>query len=193
MEMEKQKQQDDGSLELYDWLQCIVIALVAGILLFIFVARVITVDGDSMYPTLYNTDKIVTTDLFYTPKNGDIVVFQTDTFGDTPLVKRIIATEGQTVDIDFEEGIVYVDDVALDEPYTNSLTTVHEDFTEKVTVPEGCVFVLGDNRDASEDSRSDRIGFVDERCIIGKVVVIGIPGKDDNNVREWKRIGSPYT
>jgi len=193
MEPEKKEKQDkEAAFELYDWLQCIVIAIVVGILCFIFVARVITVEGDSMYPTLHNTDLIITSDLFYEPKNGDVIVFQTDSYGPSPLVKRVIATEGQTVDIDFDKGIVYVDGVALEEEYTNSPTTVHENFEGEVTVPKGCVFVLGDNRNASEDSRSDRIGFVDKRCIIGKVLVIAIPGADESDPREWGRIGSPY-
>ena len=92
-----------------------------------------------------------------------------------PIVKRVIATEGQTVDIDFEEGVVYVDGVALDEPYVNSTTNERENFTEPVTVPEGCVFVMGDNRNRSTDSRSAAIGCVDTRYIIGKAPSSGIP------------------
>ena len=87
-----------------------------------------------------------------------------------PIVKRVIALEGQTVDIDFDAGIVYVDGSPLQEDYVNSLTLEPEDFTEPVTVPEGCIFVMGDNRNRSADSRSARLGCVDTRCIIGKAL-----------------------
>jgi len=181
----------DGKLELYDWIQSVVFALVIGILVFIFIGRVVTVDGSSMYPTLHNADKIITSDLFYTPKNGDIVVFQTDVYGADALVKRVIATAGQTVDIDFDRGVVTVDGEALDEPYVNELTYTRESFSGPLTVPEGYLFVMGDNRNASEDSRSDRVGLVDTRCVIGKVLFIALPGKDAGG-RDLGRIGSPY-
>lgn len=182
---------DDTKLELYDWVQCIVSALVVGILIFIFVARVVSVDGSSMYPTLYDTDKLITSNLFYTPKQGDVIVFQTDSYGKEPLVKRVIAVGGQTVDIDFDAGVVYVDGEALDEPYVNVPTYEREDFPGEVTVPAGCLFVMGDNRNASTDSRSDMVGFVDERCIIGKVLLIVFPGQTAEG-RTWSRIGSVY-
>ncbi len=183
------KKKSEEKLELYDWVQCIVVALVAGIMFFIFCARIVKVEGHSMVPTLQDGDKIVTTKLFYTPKAGDIVVVQTNTFGPKPIVKRIIATGGQTVNIDFDEGIVYVDGVALDEPYTNDLTYKREDFTGEVTVPEGCLFLMGDNRNNSTDSRSNDIGMVDERCIIGKVCFVAIPMSEDGRSLEWSRIG----
>ena len=91
-------------MELYDWLQCIVAAILCGILIFVFVGRVIGVDGTSMMQTLQHEDKVVMTDLFYTPSYGDIVVVKTEAFGETPLVKRVIATAGQTIDIDFVTG-----------------------------------------------------------------------------------------
>ena len=186
------KKDDDSRLELYDWVQCIVTALIAGILIFVFIGRVITVDGSSMFPTLVDTDKIITTNLFYDPQPGDVIVFQTDTFGPRPLVKRVIATEGQTVDIDFDSGVVYVDGVARDEPFVNEPTHQPEDFDGPVTVPEGCLFVMGDNRNASEDSRSHRVGFVDENCIIGKVIFVLFPGETEVTKRDFGRIGSPY-
>ena len=198
---DKNKKPDQGrGMELYDWLQCIVAALVCGILIFMFIARSISVVGSSMYPTLIGGsspidkkgDRIITSNLFYTPKNGDIIVFQTASYSDEPLVKRVIATAGQTVDIDFEEGVVYVDGEALDEPYTASPTFLREDFAGEVTVPEGCVFVMGDNRNHSTDSRTASIGMVDRRCIIGKVLFIIIPGENETDAREWKRIGSVY-
>lgn len=181
----------DTKLELYDWVQCIVSALVVGILIFIFVARVVSVEGSSMYPTLCDTDKLITSNLFYTPKQGDVIVFQTDSYGKEPLVKRVIAVGGQTVDIDFESGTVYVDGKALDEPYVNEPTYEREDFSGEITVPEGCIFVLGDNRNHSTDSRCKDVGFVDERCIIGKVLFIVFPARTEEG-RTWNRIGSVY-
>ena len=146
-----------------------------------------------MVPTLHNHDMVLTSNLFYTPKYGDIVVFQTDSYSKTePLIKRVIATEGQTIDIDFNSGTVYVDGKALDEGYVNTPTNVSEDFTGPVTVPQGCVFVMGDNRNSSLDSRDNRVGMVDRRCLIGRVYFIIIPGADENEARDWSRIGSVY-
>lgn len=185
------EQKSSAKLELYDWVQCIVAALVVGIFIFIFIARIVSVDGSSMYPTLHDADKMITSNLFYTPKQGDIVVFQTDSYGSEPLVKRVIATGGQTVDIDFNAGIVYVDGEALEEPYVNAPTIEREDFQGEVLIPEGYLFVMGDNRNASTDSRSNMVGLVDERCVIGKVLLIIVPGNSGEG-REWSRIGSVY-
>ncbi len=157
--------------DLFDWLQCIVTALVACVLIFVFIGRTIGVVGSSMVPTLEQGDRLIISKLFYTPQQGDIVVLQKDSFADYPLIKRVIATEGQTVDIDFDAGVVYVDGVALDEPYTAEPTVVREDFDEPVTVPEGCIFVMGDNRNRSTDSRTDSIGCVNTRLIMGKALL----------------------
>ena len=157
--------------DLFDWLQCIVTALVACVLIFVFIGRTIGVVGSSMVPTLEQGDRLIISKLFYTPQQGDIVVLQKDSFADYPLIKRVIATEGQTVDIDFDAGVDYVDGVALDEPYTAEPTVVREDFDEPVTVPEGCIFVMGDNRNRSTDSRTDSIGCVDTRLIMGKALL----------------------
>lgn len=186
---------DDGRMELYDWVQCIVTALVAGVLVFLFIGRVIGVIGPSMMQTLQQGDRIITSNLFYTPKAGDIVVVKKASFGDEPIVKRVIATGGQTVDIDFEAGVVYVDGTALDEPYTNTPTTLQEDFDGPVTVPEGCLFLMGDNRNSSTDSRSASIGMVDRRCVIGKVLFVLIPGTGltGTDARDWSRFGSVYS
>jgi len=183
---------DGARLELYDWVQCIVAALVIGILIFMFVARVVSVDGSSMYPTLCDRDKIITSDLFYTPKDGDVIVLQTDTYGKDPLVKRIIATGGETVNIDFTAGVVYVNGEALDEPYVNALTHEQEDFSGPLTVPEGYLFVMGDNRNASTDSRSRMVGLVDARCVIGKVFLVLIPSEGTARASRLSRIGSIY-
>lgn len=164
--------------DIYDWLQCIVMAIVICVLFFSFIVRLVDVVGSSMYPTLENGDKILVSNLFYTPKQGDIVVFRKDEYREEPLVKRIIAVEGQTVDIDFDRGIVYVDGEPIDEPYIAEPTTESIDFVGPITVDEGCVFVMGDNRNASTDSRTTEIGMVDERCIMGKVYFTVFPLKN---------------
>ena len=156
--------------DIYDWLQCIVMAIVICVLFFSFIVRLVDVVGSSMYPTLENGDKILVSNLFYTPKQGDIVVFRKDEYREEPLVKRIIAVEGQTVDIDFERGIVYVDGEPLDEPYIAEPATDPENFIGPVEVPEGCIFVMGDNRNGSWDSRDEKVGAIDVRYVIGKVI-----------------------
>lgn len=168
--------------EVYDWIQCIVVAIIVCVLLFSFCLRLVDVVGESMLPTLEAGDKIIVSDLFYKPKQGDIIVFRKDEYRDQPLVKRVIAVENQTVDIDFERGIVYVDGEPLDEPYIAEPTTERQDFNGRVTVPEGCVFVMGDNRNHSTDSRYSTIGMVDERCIIGKVYITLFPLKNFGSV-----------
>jgi signal peptidase I len=157
--------------EVYDWVSCIVAALLICVTVFVFFARVVGVIGSSMVPTLHDTDKVIISDLFYKPEYGDIVVLRKETFDEKPIVKRVIATEGQTVNIDFERGIVYVDGEALEENYINDLTHNAIDFEGEITVPEGQVFVMGDNRNRSTDSRDDRIGCVDTRYIMGKVLL----------------------
>ena len=102
--------------EVYEWIQCLVFALIFCVILFVFFFRLVDVVGDSMNPTLENADKMVVSDLFYKPKQGDIVIFRKDEYKPEALVKRVIATEGQTVEIDFNKGRVYVDGVILDEP-----------------------------------------------------------------------------
>ena len=122
---------------------------------------------------------------------GDIVILRKASFRDgKPIVKRVIATEGQTVDIDFEAGIVYVDGEALEEDYTRESTRTPEGLDFPITVPEGHLFVLGDNRNNSSDSRHPDLGAVDTRYIIGRALVLAFPGKTaEQDRREWSRIG----
>lgn len=169
--------------EVYDWIQCIIFALVFCVLLFVFAVRMVNVVGNSMVPTLEQSDKVVISNLFYHPKQGDVVVLRKQTLMQEPIVKRIIATEGQTVDIDFDDGVVYVDGKALDEPYVNEPVHDRENFEGKITVPEGCVFVMGDNRNASTDSRDSRLGMVDERYILGHVQSVVFPISDFGTVK----------
>ena len=158
------------AVELYEWAQALVYSVVFVVVLFTFFVRIIGVDGTSMIPTLQHNDKIVVTNMFYEPSQGDIIVLRKESFLEEPIVKRVIATEGQTVDIDFISHNVYVDGIRLDEPYIKAPTTREGDVSFPVTVPEGFVFVLGDNRNNSADSRISRLGMVDERYILGRVV-----------------------
>lgn len=179
------KEEPKPGQEVYEWVQCVVVALIACVMLFTFFGRVIDVVGRSMVPTLQNGDKIIITRLAGDYEAGDIVVLQKSTYGPSPIVKRIIATEGQTVDIDFEMGIVYVDGHPLVEPYTNEPTYDRQDFEGPQVVPEGCVFVLGDNRNNSQDSRESTIGMVDTRHILGKVVFRILPFSRFGAIYGW--------
>ena len=179
-----------GRAEVYDWIQCIIFALVFCVLLFVFAVRMVNVVGHSMVPTLEQNDKVVISNLFYHPKQGDIVVLRKQTLMEEPIVKRIIATEGQTVDIDFNLGQVYVDGELLDEDYINDYTYREEGTVFPLTVPEGEVFLMGDNRNHSNDSRDSSLGTVDTRLLIGKAVFLVFPGRDYlTEQREFGRIG----
>lgn len=161
---------DDLSRELFDWAESLVTALIILTMLFAFFVRLVGVAGESMENTLHNNEFLIVSDLLYEPEAGDIVVMTKKTFMEDSFVKRIIATEGQTVDIDYDRGVVSVDGVELIEPYTKTLTTRRGDVQFPVTVPEGHIFVLGDNRNGSTDSRVSTCGMVDERMILGRVL-----------------------
>ena len=189
-EIKKRKMRERRG-ETFDWVQSLIGSLLICVLLFTFVMRVINVSGTSMLDTLQNGDRILISNLFYTPRQGDIVVVRQQSFNAEPIVKRVIATAGQVVDIDFEAGIVYVDGEALDEPYTYTPTNRRIDFEDAVTVPEGCLFLMGDNRNGSTDSRDERIGFVDTRLVLGKAFFLLIPGADkaSKEKADWGRVG----
>lgn len=191
-EQEEQEEQEDSGRDLYEWTQALVCSVLAVVLLFTFVIRLIGVDGHSMVPTLQDGDRLlVLNSLLYDDyQYGDIVVLRKDSFMEEPIVKRVIATEGQTVDIDFETGSVWVDGQLLDEPYIHELTFLEEGTEFPLTVPDGCIFVMGDNRNHSSDSRDSRLGTVDTRYVIGKAVVLAFPGPDETTgEREFSRIG----
>jgi len=158
--------------EFYDWVETFVTALVSVVLIFTFVIRIVAVDGESMMKTLEHRQALLISDIVEA-KAGDIVVFQAIEQGYSgPLIKRVIATEGQVVDIDFDTWTVTVDGEKIDEPYVNFIQGVpmRRGIVQfPYTVPEGEVFVMGDNRNNSSDSR--RFGSVDERDIMGKVLV----------------------
>ena len=169
--------------EAYDWIQSLISALLICVLVFVFVVRIMDVNGSSMVPTLKNGDKVLVSGLFYEPARGDIVVFKKDSYNDNKaLVKRVIAVEGDTVNIDFDNGIVYVNGEALEEEYLDVSTNNKLDFIGPWPVPENCLFVLGDNRNASTDSRDKRIGMVDKRLVIGKVLLVVYPFSDFGGV-----------
>ncbi|MDR2655482.1 MAG: signal peptidase I [Oscillospiraceae bacterium] len=159
--------------EIYDWAESIVNALIFLILVLGIVFRMFTVIGPSMNPTLENQDRLVAYNLFYSPQKGDIVAITQPRLINVdkskPLIKRVIAVEGDVVEINFEAGIVFVNGKALDEPYILEQTYLREDMStgEAVTVEKGKVFVMGDNRNDSLDSRSADIGQIDTRYIVG--------------------------
>lgn len=156
-------------ISFYENVSMIAVGAVAVMLIFTFGFRVSGIEGTSMLPTLEDGDRVVLTAFDGNPKRGQVIIsVQPNAFG-KPVVKRIIATENQTVDIDFTEGKVYVDGILLSEPYINNLTINSDDVAFPVTVPEGHVFVMGDNRQGSTDSRSTKIGFIDENYILGVV------------------------
>ena len=178
--------------DLYEWAQALVCSVLAVVLLFTFVIRLIGVDGHSMVPTLQDGDRLLVLNAMLDNdyEYGDIVVLRKDTFLEEPIVKRVIATEGQTVDIDFTAGAVYVDGQLLEEDYIRQPTYLEEGLEFPVTVPEGCVFVMGDNRNDSDDSRDPELGPVDTRQILGRAVFVLFPGVTaDTDKRDFGRIG----
>ena len=169
----------DKSLLLY--LHDLICMLMAILLVFLIFFRIIVVSGDSMYSTLVDGDYVLLlNNLFYPePEQGDIVVISKQSYNHgSPIVKRVIATEGQTVDIDEKTATVYVDGVAIEEAYIHSPTT-HSGTTQfPLEVEKGCLFVMGDNRGVSLDSRDQQIGQVDKREVLGKAIYLMIPGSN---------------
>ena len=176
------------------YMKDILFMLVTIMVVFLLVFRVIIVSGSSMYNTLIDGDYLLlVSNLFYhEPENGDIIVASKKSFDDgIPIIKRVIAVEGQTVDIDFEQGIVYVDGVALQEDYAYTKTNVDEGMVFPITIQEDCVFAMGDNRNGSLDSRSPHIGQIDKREILGKAIFLFLPGTDvGHTTPNFSRIGA---
>lgn len=189
---EEQKQTEKKDADLYEWMQALVCSVLTVVVVFTFVIRLIGVDGISMQPTLQDGDRLlVLNSLLYSDyQYGDVVVLRKASFLEEPIVKRVIATEGQTVEIDFDAGVVYVDGVPLREDYINDLTFLEEGTEFPLTVPAGSIFVMGDNRNHSNDSRDSRLGTVDARYVIGKAVFLAFPGPDSVTARrDFHRIG----
>ena len=191
--MQEQEKQTAKGRDLYEWVQSLVGSVLVVVAIFTFVIRMMGVDGHSMLNTLQHGDRllVVNSMLYHDYKYGDIVILRKNgVFDDDPIVKREIAVEGQTVDIDFAEGIVYVDGEALEEDYIREPTYTAEGTEFPLTVPEGSIFVMGDNRNGSSDSRDYRLGTVDTRYVIGKAAFLIFPGPDyETEKRDFKRIG----
>ena len=182
----------------FDWLGSLFIALVCVLLVMTFCFRVIDVDGTSMEPTLINSDKVVITDLFYTPHNGDVIVISHGEEYEKPLVKRVIAIAGQDLRIDFDNNAVYVDGVKLDEPYIQGVTIRGDKSEDEINgiIPEGKIFVMGDNRTVSLDSRYKSVDLIDTSSVIGKAQIVLIPhsyGEDGTPHFDIKRIRYIYS
>ena len=180
--------------EVCDWAETFAVALALLVAVFLFAVRYVTVDGTSMTNTLQNKDRLIIVNGYGNYRTGDIVVVRVPGQAE-PYIKRVIATEGQTVEIDFENWIVKVDGVALDEPYVrrdnyNELMHYWQYYDGPFTVSEGKMFVMGDNRNGSSDSRDYRLGTVDTRYVIGKAAFLIFPGPDyETEKRDFKRIG----
>ncbi len=179
------------TLYLHDLVYLLSIMIITLLLIF----RVVVVEGTSMNMTLLEGDYLLllSNTLYHNPQQGDVIVVSKDSYDDgAAFVKRVIATEGQTVDIDFSAGIVYVDGVALEETYVNTPTNISGGVVFPLVVEEGCVFALGDNRNISKDSRYPDIGQIDIREILGKAIFLAIPGTNDSRnpqSRDFSRIG----
>lgn len=166
--VKKKKKENRGKLNVFEVFESIIGALVVITVIFTFFFRIFEVDGPSMKPTLQHNDKVIVSTVGYKVQKGDVVVISETADLDEPIVKRVIAVGGDTVDINFTTGVVTVN--GTEEDYTDELTSQQFDIAFPITVPEGTVFVLGDNRPNSLDSRSTRVGCVDERFIVGKVL-----------------------
>lgn len=169
----KDEEKTSFKQDLYYWTQALIVVLVGLILACTLAGRVIRVVGSSMVPTLHQNDLLLLWSVGYTPQRGDVIVLRKESFMSYPVVKRVIATGGEHVTVDYTTGTVSVDGVALDEPYINELMvdTGSPNMTVlDVTVPEGSVYVMGDNRNHSSDSRHQDLGTVDERYILGKAL-----------------------
>lgn len=163
---------------MYDAIESVKGAVIVVFLIFSFVFRAVGVDGDSMYPTLKDGDWVAVSGVTTEIDRGDIIVSTQPWERNVPIVKRVIAVGGDMVDIDFNANAVFVNGVKLNEPYIAELTRVSYDVEFPVIVEEGKLFVMGDNRNVSLDSRSSKIGMIDERYVLGKVIFRVYPSFD---------------
>ena len=196
-ELDDKKNKEEPKLS---WQQSLVLymqdlshMLIVIMIVFLLLFRVIVVSGDSMKATLIDGDYLLClSNVFYKdPQPGDVIIASKESFDDgAAIIKRVIATEGQIVDIDFDQGIVYVDGLPLEEDYILNLTTRSEGVIFPLIVEEGCIFVLGDNRGVSKDSRHPEIGLIDTRQVLGKAIFLMLPGVDEvTETRDFHRTG----
>ena len=164
------------------WFPIFCTVMIVLLLLNTFVIKLAVVDGRSMYPTLHDNQLLLVLRPGYQPRQGDVVVIHTGKgiFNRDYIVKRVIASEGQAVKIDYDLNEVSVENVTLSEPYLNfeegdPMLPRDDRSVVRYTVPEGCVFVMGDNRNHSADSRSDKYGMIDQNMIVGKLVLAVLP------------------
>lgn len=175
-DIKKETPETQGVIEpeksvLFEWAEALAVAILLVSFIFIFIVRIVSVSGQSMLPTLEDGDRLIISKLFYTPEYKDVIVLTKTDYMSEPMVKRVIATEGQTVDIDFSNGNVFIDGNLIEEKYINEPTLTQYDVSFPQTVPEGHVFVMGDNRNHSSDSRVSGIGMISEDLILGEVIV----------------------
>ncbi len=175
----QKKSKNSFHISVYDMVSIVMSAFIIIAVVFTFVFRLVGVEGFSMTNTLQDNDWLLTVNK-QSYERGDIVVITEPNYFDEPLIKRVIAKGGETVNIDFSTGTVYVDGVALNEPYTkeNYILPKLDDIDFPYTVPEGHIFCMGDNRNGSTDSRSNLIGPLDERYVLGKAVIRILPFGD---------------
>ena len=167
-------QKSNGASVVYDWLHSIIFSFAVVLIILTFFVRLVDVNGASMMNTLMDGDKVLVTNFLYEPKTNDIVIISHGAHYDKPLVKRVIATEGQKLSIDFENQIVRVDGRILPQPYAVGETDQRNAEIPEV-IPEGKVFVMGDNRYVSSDSRNTEVGLINESDIIGKAQFVVFP------------------
>ncbi len=173
-----EKQEFSIKNEVFDWLEAICISIVTIVLVFSFFFRFASVEGNSMLPTLHSKDKVVLLNTWISDiKEGDVVVITQPTSVGQPIIKRVIATEGQTIDIDYKTGNVYVDGILIEEPYIREKIRfqANNPVNYPFTVSKDHVFVMGDNRNDSSDSREAGIGEIDTRYILGKAILRVFP------------------
>ena len=169
---------EEGAMSgFYDWVRCILFAISVVVVCLIFLFRLVDVEGRSMNNTLATNDKVIVTNLFYTPQNNDIVVISHGAEYNSPIIKRVIAVAGQTVKVDYDNDQIIVDGVVLDEPYIEGSTYGNNIGDNEIpeVIPEGKIFVMGDNRKDSMDSRSTKIGLIDVDDVIGKAQFVVYP------------------
>lgn len=162
---------------IFDWIRCIIFAIAIVIVCLTFVFRLVNVDGSSMFDTLSSDDKVIVTNFMYTPKTNDIVVISHGAQYANPIIKRVIATEGQSVKLDYENDRIIVDGIVIEEPYIDGSSFCGNIGDNEIpdVIPEGKIFVMGDNRKVSMDSRSTKIGLIDVDDVIGKAQFIAFP------------------